>query len=71
MCAERTCDDWRRGVAFVRELVPRQAIAVVARTFYGEPYSALPMRHIVSSTGTVAFWRNINGAEAGAGKPWR
>jgi len=40
-------DDWRRGVAFVRELVPRQAIAVIARTLYGEPYSALPMRHCV------------------------
>jgi uncharacterized protein YqjF (DUF2071 family) len=38
-------DEWRRGVAFIRELVPRQAIALVARTFYGEPYSALPMRH--------------------------
>src|SRR5204862_3173611 len=41
----KNVDDWRRGVAFVRELVPRRAIAVVARTFYGEPYSALPMRH--------------------------
>jgi uncharacterized protein YqjF (DUF2071 family) len=41
----KNVDDWRRGVAFVRELVPRQAIAIVARTFYGEPYSALPMRH--------------------------
>ncbi len=41
----KTTDGWRRGVAFVRELVPRQAIAVVARAFYGEPYSALPMRH--------------------------
>jgi len=38
-------DEWRRGVAFVRELVPRYAIAAVARTFYGEPYSAWPMRH--------------------------
>jgi len=43
----RSADGWRRGVAFVRELVPRQAIAIVARTFYGEPYSALPMRHIL------------------------
>jgi uncharacterized protein len=41
----RTNDGWRRGVVFVRELVPRRAIAFVARTFYGEPYSALPMRH--------------------------
>jgi uncharacterized protein YqjF (DUF2071 family) len=41
----KNVEDWRRGVAFVREIVPRQAIAVVARTFYGEPYVALPMRH--------------------------
>ena len=38
-------NEWRRGVVFVRELVPRQAIALIARTFYGEPYTALPMRH--------------------------
>ena len=43
----KSADGWRRGVAFVRELVPRQAIAIVARTFYGEPYSALPMRHFL------------------------
>ena len=30
---------------FVRELVPRLAIALVARTFYGENYVALPMKH--------------------------
>jgi uncharacterized protein YqjF (DUF2071 family) len=41
----KSADEWRRGVVFVRELVPRQAIAIVARTFYAEPYSALPMRH--------------------------
>jgi uncharacterized protein YqjF (DUF2071 family) len=43
-------DGWRRGVAFVQELVPRQAIAMIARTFYGEPYSALPMRHCLEHT---------------------
>src|SRR5256885_2166451 len=37
----RTDSGWRRGVVFVRELVPRRAIAFIARTFYGEPYSAL------------------------------
>lgn len=36
---------WRRGVVFVRELVPRAAIAWVARTLYQEPYLALPMWH--------------------------
>jgi uncharacterized protein YqjF (DUF2071 family) len=40
-------DGWRRGVVFVRELVPRRAIAFVARTFYDEPYLALPMRHLL------------------------
>jgi len=44
----QTTDGWRRGVTFVRELVPRRAIAFVARSFYGEPYLALPMRHSIS-----------------------
>jgi uncharacterized protein YqjF (DUF2071 family) len=42
---KKSADTWRRGVVFVRELVPRRAIAVVARTFYGENYVALPMKH--------------------------
>lgn len=37
----------RRGVCFIREFVPRFAIAFVARTLYDEPYSAVPMRHEV------------------------
>lgn len=40
----------RRGVTFVRELVPRAAIALVARLAYHEPYLAVPMR---STTPTV------------------
>ena len=39
-----TGDDVRRGVVFIRELVPRSAIAIVARLLYNEPYRALPMR---------------------------
>ncbi len=35
----------RRGVVFIREVVPRRAIAFVARTFYKEKYIALPMAH--------------------------
>lgn len=38
-------DGWRRGVVFVRELVPRPLIAAVARVCYGEPYLSVPMRH--------------------------
>src|SRR5437763_9521740 len=42
---KKSADMWRRGVVFVRELVPRRAIATVARAFYGENYLALPMKH--------------------------
>src|ERR1700736_1032878 len=42
---KKSADTWRRGVVFVRELVPRRAIALVARAFYGENYRALPMKH--------------------------
>jgi len=42
---KKSADTWRRGVVFVRELVPKRAIALVARTFYGENYVALPMKH--------------------------
>ena len=42
---KKSADTWRRGVVFVREFVPKRAIATIARTFYGEPYIALPMKH--------------------------
>jgi uncharacterized protein YqjF (DUF2071 family) len=38
-------DGWRRGVVFIKEIVPRAAIGFIARTFYNEPYVALPMAH--------------------------
>ncbi|MGH7930420.1 MAG: YqjF family protein [Candidatus Binatia bacterium] len=41
----QTSEGWRRAVVFVKELVPRAAIALAARVFYGENYIALPMRH--------------------------
>jgi uncharacterized protein YqjF (DUF2071 family) len=44
---KKSADTWRRGVVFVRELVPRRVIALVARAFYGERYFALPMKHKV------------------------
>lgn len=37
----------RRAVVFVREVVPRRAIAAMARALYNEPYVALPMRSVV------------------------
>ena len=42
---KKSADTWRRGVVFIRELVPRRAVALIARAFYGERYLALPMKH--------------------------
>ena len=44
----RVAGEVRRGVAFIREVVPRWAIAAVARAVYGERYVALPMRHRIA-----------------------
>lgn len=44
-------EGWRRGVVFIKELVPRTAIAWAARTFYNEPYVALPMAHQIKTSG--------------------
>ena len=38
-------EGWRRGVVFIKEIVPRRAIAWVARTVYGENY----VRHAMQS----------------------
>jgi hypothetical protein len=62
----KSADTWRRGLVFIRELVPRRAIALVARAFYGERYSALPMKHNIEHLDgslTVGYsWRR--------GKKW-
>ncbi len=41
----REGSELRRGVVFVRELVPRWAIATVACKVYGEKYVSVPMSH--------------------------
>ncbi|MEK6300636.1 MAG: DUF2071 domain-containing protein [Acidobacteriota bacterium] len=41
----KASDGWRRGVVFVKEIVPRIAIALTARVVYGENYVAVPMSH--------------------------
>ncbi|EMI44823.1 YqjF family protein [Rhodopirellula sp. SWK7] len=45
----RAGSEWRRGVVFVREVVPRFAIAAVARWIYKENYVSLPMRSTLTS----------------------
>ncbi len=44
----RVAGEVRRGVVFVKELVPRAAITAVARTWYNENYYTVPMRHEVT-----------------------
>lgn len=41
-------EGWRRGVVFVRELVPRWAIAFVARKLYAEKYWSTKMSHVIT-----------------------
>ncbi|RYE01548.1 MAG: DUF2071 domain-containing protein [Sphingobacteriales bacterium] len=37
--------EWKRGVVFLKEIVPRRMIAWVANTLYGENYVRYPMKH--------------------------
>ena len=43
-------DQLKRGVVFIREIVPRWLIAAVARIVYNERYVALPMSHEIRSS---------------------
>ena len=38
-------DAWKRGVVFVKEIVPKPALTFVANTVYKEHYETLPMQH--------------------------
>jgi uncharacterized protein YqjF (DUF2071 family) len=50
----RAAEGWRRGVVFIKEIVPRGTIALIARRVYNEPYVALPMSYqIEGANGTV------------------
>lgn len=65
-----TADETRRGVTFIKEIVPRTAIAVVARLFYGEPYEAWQMSRRKSEDGSelsYAWWRGDSKNEVTAG----
>jgi len=56
----------RRGVVFIKEIVPRWLIAAVARSAYNENYVALPMSHKIDRNGEVGLaveygWRSRDG----------
>lgn len=56
--------NWRRGVSFIREIVPKPAIAVIANNVYREKYVTMKMKHHHSQKDTeseTAYeWRYKN-----------
>ena len=38
-------DQWKRGVVFIKEIVPRRALTFVANTVYNENYETMHMEH--------------------------
>lgn len=61
----------RRGVTFVREIVPRAAIARTARLCYNEPYVALPMRSTTPRAPAAAPGRLVYEWRGGGRDPRR
>lgn len=43
---------WKRGVVFIKEIVPKPALSFIANTFYKEHYETLPMRHYQKASAT-------------------
>ncbi|RYY90381.1 MAG: DUF2071 domain-containing protein [Chitinophagaceae bacterium] len=57
--------EWKRGVVFLKEIVPKRMIAWVANTLYGENYVRYPMRHTWKEEGqdlNVSYEWNVDGA---------
>lgn len=46
----KTGKEWKRGVVFIKEIVPKPAITFVANRLYNEHYQTLPMRHSWTAT---------------------
>lgn len=69
-------DGYKRGVAFLKEIVPRAAVAMVARRLYGERYEAWPMRHVktiptAGAPGEVGYGVRFRGAWSDLGLHFR
>ncbi|HTI69618.1 MAG TPA: DUF2071 domain-containing protein [Candidatus Limnocylindria bacterium] len=53
----KAADKWLRGVVFVKEIVPRWAIARVAQISHGEKYISTDMRHAIETAGGSTSFR--------------
>lgn len=38
-------NSWKKGVVFIKEIVPKRAISFIANNIYGEKYAKMKMRH--------------------------
>ena len=47
----------KRGVVFIRELVPRYAVAAIARWAFNENYSCVPMSHRIEAGSVEYAWK--------------
>src|ERR1041385_7211042 len=47
----------KRGVVFIRELVPRYAVAAIARWAFNENYSCVPMSHRIEARTVEYTWK--------------
>ena len=56
--------EWKRGVVFIKEIVPKSAITFIANTLYNEHYQTNRMKHSVIENDVsktfVYQWRNDN-----------
>lgn len=59
----KTETGWKRGVVFIKEIVPKPAVALVAKSIYREPYEFMPMKHEIIQTDnnlTVGYYFQYN-----------
>jgi len=57
-------EDWKRGVVFIKEIVPKPALTIIANLIYNEHYETLPMAHTWKTTLDALFceysWKKQN-----------
>lgn len=51
----------RRGVVFIKEIVPRRMVVLMARKIYGENYVHHPMRYSIERPGKVQYEWKVDG----------
>jgi len=55
----KTPEGVRRGVVFLQEMVPKQAVATLARRLYGENYVRVPMTQVVEPGRSAKYmWKS-------------